>query len=86
MSGSKATLTVVDDGWENHVEPTSGFWFEEDVTSDFQFKARLSSIEYQSKSEFQSIQIITKVFKRRKMSNISRRFSYPPQTNHHLVV
>jgi spermidine synthase len=59
MSGSKATLTVVDDGWENHVEPTSGFWFEEDVTSDFQFKARLSSIEYQSKSEFQSIQIIT---------------------------
>ena len=33
-----AALAVTDDSWENQVKPTSGFWFEEEVTEDFTVK------------------------------------------------
>ena len=56
----KMTATAVtDDTWENLVKPTTGFWFEEEVTEDFSVKIRIESMEHHSKSDFQDVQIIT---------------------------
>ena len=54
-----APLVAGDPGWENQVQATSGFWFQEEVSEDFTVSMRLESMQLHTKSDFQDIQIVT---------------------------